>query len=511
LRLSFIDTTIILFYLGGVLALGTILRKYIRSTKDYFLAGKLLPWWAIGMSIVVSDIGAYDFVGASGGAYRFGLVQANFDWIGCIPGMILAAFIFIPYYWRSGVYTIPEYLGRRYNDYVRTAEALFWGLFMICNLGIFFWTAGVMLKPLMGWSVWTSIILTATVVGIYTVSGGLSAVVMTDVVQLVIMFIGGAALVVLGLWNVGGWSGLVDKVHALGPQYADHFKLLLPVNTKSPYPWTGIMLGLTVVLATAYWIGNQAIIQRTLGAKSEWDAKGGMLWAALLKIFIPVFIVFPGLIALAMYPGLKDPDEALPRLVKGLLPPGLMGLVFAAFFAALMSSVDSYLNSASTLWTRDIYQRFIKKRASDKHYLAVGRILTIAFILFAVGFAPVTGKFSGIYVAMQTLLSIFQGPTLAILLLGMLWRRTTQWGGLAGLISGVAISGCLFAIKKSIFVCQDPFLYIAWWSFVGSLIITTVVSLFTKPHSLERLHGLVYGMVLKDEAIQKTLEQRAHE
>lgn len=507
MRLSFIDTTIILFYLGGVLALGTILRKYVRSAKDYFLAGRMLPWWAIGMSIVVSDIGAYDFVGASGGAYRFGLVQANFDWIGCIPGMILAAFIFIPYYWRSGVYTIPEYLGRRYNDAVRTAESVFWGLFMICNLGIFFWTSAKMLGPLMGWGVWTSIILTASVVGIYTVSGGLSAVVMTDVVQMIIMFIGGGALVVLGLWNLGGWSGLVEKVHSLG--HADHFKLFLPVDTETPYPWTGIMLGLTVVLATAYWIGNQAIIQRTLGAKSEWDAKGGMLWAAVLKVFIPIFIVFPGLIALAMYPGLKDPDEALPTLVKNLLPHGLMGLVFAAFFAALMSSVDSYLNSAATLWTRDIYQRFIRKDASDHHYLVVGRVLTIAFIVFAVGFAPVTGKFSGIYVAMQTLLSIFQGPTLAILLLGMLWRRTTQWGGLAGLISGVGVSATLFAVRKTLFVCEDPFLYIAWWSFVGSLAVTTVVSLFTKPHSMERLQGLVYGLVMKDENVQKALEERA--
>lgn len=509
MRLGFIDTSVILFYMGGVLVLGTILRKYVRSTRDYFLAGKLLPWWAIGMSVVVSDIGALDFVGASGGAYRYGLVLANFDWIGCIPAMILAAFIFVPYYWRAGVYTIPEYLGRRYNDYVRAVEAKLWVLFMVCNLGIFFWTSAVMLKPLTGWSTWTSIILTASVVGIYTVSGGLSAVVMTDVVQLVIMYIGGAALVVLGLFAVGGFSGLVEKVHGLGGQYSDHFRLFLPADTRSPYPWTGIMLGLTVVLATAYWIGNQAIIQRTLGAKSEWDARAGMLWGAILKLFIPLFIVFPGLIALALYPGLKEPDEALPTLVKNLLPMGLMGLVFAAFFAALMSSVDSYLNSAATLWTKDIYQRFICKEASDRHYLVVGRISTIAFVLLAVGFAPLTAEFPGIYVAMQTLLSFFQGPTLAILLLGMLWRRTTQWGGLAGLISGVAISASLFGMQKDIFICENPFLYIAWWSFVGSLVVTTVVSLFTKPYPVERLHGLVYGLVMKDEGVQESLRERA--
>lgn len=185
MTLSVIDTTIVFFYIAGMLALGAILGKYVRSAKDYFLAGRLLPWWAIGMSVVATDIGAYDFVGASGGAYRYGLVLANFDWIGCIPGMILAAFIFVPYYWRAGVYTIPEYLGRRYNDYVRAVEAILWGVFMICNLGIFLWTTAVMLKPLMGWGEWTSILVTAAVVGIYTVSGGLSAVVITDVIQLV--------------------------------------------------------------------------------------------------------------------------------------------------------------------------------------------------------------------------------------------------------------------------------------------------------------------------------------
>ncbi len=509
MTLTFIDTTIILFYMLGVLTLGTMLGKYVRSAKDFFLAGRLLPWWAIGMSVVATDIGAYDFVGASGGAYRYGLVQANFDWIGCIPAMILAAFIFVPYYWRAGVYTIPEYLGRRYNDSVRAIEGVLWGVFMICNLGIFFWTTAVMLKPLTGWSEWTSIIVTASVVGIYTFSGGLSAVVITDVVQLVIMYVGGAALVILGMWKVGGWSGLVAKIQALGPDYGDHFKLFLPVGTKSPYPWTGILLGLTVVLATAYWIGNQAIIQRNLGAKSEWDAKAGMLWGAFLKLFIPVFIVFPGLIALALHPGLKNPDEALPTLVREVLPPGLMGLVFAAFFAALMSSVDSYLNSAATIWTRDVYQRFIRRSASDTHYLAFGRILTVVFVLLAIGFAPVTSKFPGIYVAMQTLLSFFQGPTLAILLLGMLWRRTTQWGGLAGLISGVGISATLFLVQKDVFICENPFLYIAWWSFVGSLFTTTTVSLLTKPYPLERLHGLVYGLVMKDDAVQKMLEERA--
>jgi SSS family solute:Na+ symporter len=196
-------------------------------------------------------------------------------------------------------------------------------------------------------------------------------------------------------------------------------------------------------------------------------------------------------------------DKAFPWLIKNLLPAGLAGLVFAAFMAALISSVDSTLNSAATLWTRDIYQRFFKKDASDRHYLKVGRILTLVFVIWAIAFAPVTKAFPGIYVAMQTLLSIFQGPTFAITLLGIYWKRANQWGGLAGLIGGVAISSSLFFITKA------SFLYIAWWSFLGSIIITIVVSLMTKPDPFEKLEGLVYGLVMKDKGIQEVLKKRA--
>jgi SSS family solute:Na+ symporter len=271
------------------------------------------------------------------------------------------------------------------------------------------------------------------------------------------------------------------------------------------YPWLGMIFGLALVLSPAWWCCHQAIIQRTLGARSEWDAKAGMMFAALPKMFIPILVVLPGLLALALNPGLigADMDKAFPWLIKNLLPAGLAGLVFAAFMAALISSVDSTLNSAATLWTRDIYQRFFKKDASDKHYLKVGRILTLVFVLWAIAFAPVTKAFPGIYVAMQTLLSIFQGPTFAITLLGIYWKRANQWGGLFGLLGGVAISSSMF------FITEVSFLYIAWWSFLGSIMITIFVSLLTKPDPIEKLEGLVYGLVMKDKNMQDILKKRA--
>jgi len=496
-----IDLFIVVAYLIAIPIFGVYFRKYVKTEEDYFLAGKMLPWWVISMSIIGTNIGAYDYMGAAGGAYRFGIAQANYEWIGAIPAMVLSAMLFVPYYWRAGVYTVPEFLGKRYNLAVRVIESLLWGSFLACVLGVFFWASALMLNEYLGVPIEVSLIITAVIVGLYTITGGLAAVAMTDVVQLLVMFIGGIALTILGLWTVGGWSALVDKIVPTHPQ---HFKLFLPLSNPT-YPWLGMIFGLAFVLSPAWWCFHQAIIQRTLGARSEWDAKAGMLFAAFPKMFIPVLVVLPGLLALALNPDLvgADMDKAFPWLIKNLLPAGLAGLVFAAFMAALISSVDSTLNSAATLWTRDIYQRFIKKDASDKHYLNVGRILTLIFVIWAILFAPVTKKFPGIYVAMQTLLSIFQGPTFAITLLGIYWKRGTKWGGLFGLLGGVAISSFLF------FSLDWSFLYIAWWSFVGSLFITILVSLLTKPEPLEKLDGLVYGLVMKDETMQQILTNRA--
>jgi SSS family solute:Na+ symporter len=186
-----IDYAVVIAYLAGIMLLGLYFKRFVHSSKDYFLAGKSLPFWAIGMSIVVSDIGAQDFVGVSGGAYRFGIAVGNFDWIGSVPAMLLGAFIFIPYFWKAGVYTIPEYLGRRYNNALRTLASLTWIIFFAFNLGIIFWASADVLDTLMGWSYWKSIVITAAIVGVYTFCGGLTAVVLTDVVQMVIMFAGG--------------------------------------------------------------------------------------------------------------------------------------------------------------------------------------------------------------------------------------------------------------------------------------------------------------------------------
>jgi len=509
----FIDTIIIIFYMGAILIFGLHFRKYVSSTEDFFLAGKMLPWWVISFSIIGTNIGAYDYMGASGGAFRFGIAQANYEWLGAIPAMIVSALLVIPYLWRNGVYTVPEYLGKRYQASVRTIEAVIYGLFLVALLGIFFWASGLMLHTYLGWPLKLSIMITAVIVGVYTITGGLAAVAVTDVVQCGVMFVGGISVAFIGFWKAGGVKEFFVMLSSTHPQ---HLKVFLPLDNPQ-LPWLGMIFGLGLVLSPAWWCANQSIIQRTLGARSEWDAKAGMLFAAFPKIMVPILVVLPGLFALMFayswielpgpfkwvlpFPAISNPDQALPWVIKNLLPPGLAGLVFVAFIAALHSSVDSTLNSASTLWTRDIYQRYIRRKASDRHYLLVGRILTGCFVIFGVIFAPVTAKFPGIYVAMQNLLSFFQGPTLATLLLGILWWRSTKWGGFFGLTGGVASAVVMFLFKMN-------FLYVAWWSFVASALINVIVSFFTSPEKPEKLRGLVYRFLERDEKAQKILRQK---
>lgn len=521
--LASLDYAIIVAYLIGTLGLGLYIGSKIKTGADYFLAGRRLPWWAIGMSLVATDIGAVDIVGTGGAAFSHGLAVGNFEWIGCVPAMIIGAFIFIPFFWRSGVYTIPEYMERRFNVAVRSALAVCWLLFMACNLGIMLLASAEMMHPLLEIDKNYCIYLTALLVGVYTISGGLAAVVYTDMIQCVIM-IGGCLLVlVLGIIDIGGVEQFQVEIKkqeqvqrakqaevAAEEQTLDaaqdelHTSLILPADADTPFPWTGIFFGLALILSPAYWIGNQAIVQRSLGAKSEFDAKAAYVWGALLKNLIPVVVAVPGLIAFVKFPELTDGDQAFPELISHLLPIGLKGLFLAAFLAALMSSIDSYLNSASTIVTNDFYKRFYRKDASDESLLKIGRLVTFILVLWAIGFSFfLMTRSEGIYTIFQTLMAFFQGPAFAILLTGLLWKRATGIAAFIGFVVGVCFSITLFTLNHEVvytslgidplFQISEPFLYFSIWAFVVSFSLIVIISFLTKPEPAEKIEGLVFG------------------
>ncbi len=512
ISISGFDVAIIFTYMAGILAIGTYYGKYVKSATDFFLAGRALPFWAIGMSIVVSDIGATDFVFVGGASYTYGVSAANFDWLGSMPAMAIAAFIFMPYYWRSSVYTIPEFLGKRYNAGVQVIHATIWGVFMVVMLAVIFWATSDFMHTIVGGPHWIWMAVTVAVVGIYTLSGGLAAVVMTDVIQMIVMFVGGLSLLALSMWEVGGWGSLKEKVSAMDPvKYKDHFTLMLPNDTATDYPWAGIVFGLGLVMSTAYFSGHQGIVQRCFGARTEWDAKAGMLFGGFLKSLIPFMVALPGLAAIVIVPGLASGDDAVPEMINRLMPPGVRGLTFSALVASFMSSADTYLSSASTIWTTDLYGRLYQwrkgKYPSEKHGLFVGRVFTVVFIAFALLMAYPIGTTPSMYNFIQTCLSMFQGPVFAILLLGIMWKRATQWGGLAGLLLGVAFSTVLHN-TDGLFAIKNAFLFVAWWSFVFAFIVTVIVSLLTKPEPEEKLRGLIFGQVIHDGKIQRVLLDR---
>lgn len=489
-QLSSLDLAIVVAYLVLITAFGLWASRGIRTSKDFFLAGRSLPWWAAGMSMVVSDIGAKDMIGLAGDAYRFGIVMMNFDFVGCTLPLLVAAFLFIPFFWDSEMYTIPEYLGRRYNTSVRTFFAVIWAFFMVGTIATILVSAAAMFEGLLGWSFWLSVGVTCVLVGLYTVSGGLRAVVYTDVVSCVVLIAGAGLMCFIGLNEVGGFAALAESVS--NQTWTGHHYDLLPPTTHEAYPWPAVILGLGFVLGPAYWIGNQAIVQRTLGTKSARDARASYVLCAVIKLVFPLLLVLPGLLAIALFAGeLGAPTEdwnanqVLPLMVARLVPRGAMGLLMGAFVAGVMANLDSYINSASTLLVTDIYKPFINPKASDARCLSLGRIVVV--VLLAGGALlsfEVKTRFASVFEAFQTFLSFFQGALFALLLFGMLTRKATPAGGVAGMLVGVATAAWLSAAGYL-------FLWTAWWSFVAASVVLLAVSAFTEPKPEEELRGLV--------------------
>ena len=536
MQLETIDVALVGLYLVVVVALGLWMSRGVKTGRDLFLGGRSLPWWAVGTSLVVSDIGAKDMVGLADEGYQYGLVLTNFDFIGCVFPVLVAAFVFMPYLWMAGVYTIPEYLGRRYNMGVRTMFALVWGVFMVGTLAVIFVSAATMFENLFGWNFWTSVVLTAVIVGFYTAIGGLKAVVVTDFVSCIVLIVGAAMICGFGLYEAGGWSGLQARIAEL-PGTEHHFDLLLPADSQSPYSWPAVLLGLGFVLGPAYWMGNQAIVQRAFGTRSQEAARASYVFCAAIKLVFPLLLVVPGLIGLALFHETLGPPgsdgwqsgSVLPKVVQ-LLPHGVLGIVLGAFVAGVMSNLDSYVNSAATLWVTDIYRPFVRPHATDRECLMVGRILIVIFMAGGAASSYVVLQgYDSVYQAFQTFMSFFQGALLALLALGMMTRRATAAGGVAGMIAG--IGSAVFMHTSSVVLAADndvwlaglnvtqllrglrplgfdladqlngiSFLWVAWWSFVVAVAATVIASALTKPHDETRLRGLVYWLPMEKEA-----------
>ncbi len=443
------DTTILLvaaLYFIITLSIGFWVARGEKSESEaYFLAGRKLPWYSISMSMTGSNIGTEHFVGMVGTAYAFGLAPATFEWGNFIPYSVLI-WIFLPYFYRKRLFTIPEFLERRYSPSTRNVFAFFTLFHMIMVvLAPALYAGGRIVYEMalqtqitaFNWGFMGCVLLISTATAAYCIYGGLLSVVWTDVLQVVVLVIGGILLVLLGSIDVGGVSQVIEQNLEADQS---RFSLILPANHPVS-PWTGVA---TFWFTLSMWyVGtNQFYIQRCLGAKSEWDAKMGVIGCAFIKVFLPFIIVFPGLVAFAKFgPGLTE-DAVYVKLINELLPPIGQGILLAALIAAIMSTVSSVLNSSSTIWSIDIYKRYLHKEATERELVTIGRWATFIIIVIGTLFAPVLLWWEGgIFIYIQDMAAFLAPPISVIFLAAFLWRkahgRSATFTLIFGIVSGV--------------------------------------------------------------------------
>ena len=433
-----IDTVIIALYFAAVLGIGFYHSRRKTTTTEYFLAGKHVGWFAVGATLFATNIGSEHFIGLAGTGATSGLAVGCYEWSASFC-LIALGWLFIPQYLRSKVFTMPEFLERRFSSGARwylTIVSLVAYVFTKISVSLF--AGGILIREIFGWDYMTSAILLVIATGVYTVSGGLAAVIYTDLFQAFVLLGGAGLLTYLGLGEVGGFAGLREALPA------DFFHMIKPISHRD-FPWLGTTLG-TLILGTWYWCTDQVIVQKALSARSVLDARIGTIFAAALKI-LPVFIlVLPGLIAKALWADDVTGDNAYPLLVLRLLPPGLMGLMVAALLAALMSSLSSVFNSCSTLITMDIYRK-LHPEAGERRLVWVGRLSTVVVVGLSIAWIPFIRYLDDeIYQYLQSVQAYVGAPITATFLTGILWRGATARAALVTLIFGGLIGAGRFIL-----------------------------------------------------------------
>jgi len=504
-----VDLVIIGIYFLVVFAIGFYFARKERTSTDYFLAGRNIGWFAIGASLFVSNISTEHFIGLAGSGATSGLAVGHFEWLACMILLILG-WVFVPFYLRSNVFTMPEFLERRFNRncavYLASISII---AYVFTKISVHLYAAAVVLERVVGWSPLTAAVVLVVATGIYTIAGGLAAVIYTDLVQTLILIAGAVILTFVGLDRVGGFAGLRAAVPT------NYFHMIKPM-TDSEFPWTGIFFG-APILGIWYWCTDQVIVQRVLSARDEGHAKAGTIFAGFLKI-LPVFmLVLPGLIAFALYRDMfkigangqvLNGDIAYPTLVINLLPTGLVGLMIAALLAALMGAMSSVFNSASTLVTLDFYKK-IKPQATERQLVGFGRVMTGVMVLLGLAWVPFIHLISSqLYIYLQSVQAYISPPIASCFILGILWTRLNGAGALSSLLTGFVMGTVRFVFEISDraaggrytspairWVVDMNFLHYAIFMFVVCSLVLIVVSLMTPAPERRKLAGLTFATV----------------
>jgi SSS family solute:Na+ symporter len=499
---QFLDYTIFIGYAILILGVGLWMSRdkkgHQKTAEDYFLASKSLPWWAIGASLIAANISAEQFIGMSGSGFASGLAIASYEWMAALTLIIVGKY-FLPIFIEKGIYTIPEFVEKRYSTNLKTILAVFWiGLYVFVNLTTVLYLGALALETILGIPLIYGVLGLSLFAAAYSLYGGLSAVAWTDVIQVVFLILGGAITTYLALDTVSGGQGFVSGLKTVYNAVPERFAMILkPDNPEYVnLPGIGVLVGGMWVANLYYWGFNQYIIQRTLAAKSLKEAQKGILFAAFLKLIIPLIVVVPGIAAyviindpsimaslgdLAMQntPSVNATDKAYPWLLQ-LLPVGLRGLAFAALTAAIVSSLASMLNSTSTIFTLDIYKQYVGKNASDKTIVSVGRISAAVALIIAAFIAPLLQNLGQAFQFIQEYTGVVSPGILAVFLLGLFWKKTSNRGAIIGALASIPVAMYFKVAPKgwseSTFFVDVPFMDQMGYTLLITMLIIALAS-----------------------------------
>lgn len=501
--LETIDWVVIGIYFLIILGISAwTMRKKKDTSDEYFLAGRNIGWFIIGTSILASNIGSEHVVGLAGTAAESGVVMGQYELQSYV--LLLLGWVFIPFYMRSKVFTMPEFLEKRFNSTARWFLSIVSLVsYVLTKVSVTVYAGSVVISAFIGIDFWTSAILLVVITGIYTILGGMRAVAFTEAMQAIVLLLGSIILTLMGLHKLGGWNTLMEVTSK------EQLNLFRPLSDPE-FPWAGLVFAAPIV-GIWYWCTDQYIVQRTLMAKDEKNARRGAIFSGYLKI-LPFFIfMIPGLIAAALAKNgqinLPSSDQAFPVLVEALLPAGLRGLLAGGLLAALMSSLASVFNSCSTLFTMDIYRK-VRPDTSEKKLVRVGRIATAVVVILGILWVPIMQGISNVlYQYLQSVQSYIAPPIAAVFLLGLLYKRINAKGALSALIGGFAIGMLRIVLelnKDSLSgflhtFATINFLYFCILLFVFCIVLMIGVSLATEKPAEAQLNGLTFATTLKED------------
>jgi solute:Na+ symporter, SSS family len=523
-KLHGVDLAIIVIYFALVLVIGFYLKRFATTGEDFFLAGREMTAWVAGLAFVSANLGSLELLGWAGSAYQYGIMAAHWYWIGAIPAMVFLGLVMMPFYYICKTHSVPGYLKLRYGTEASGLSAITFAVMTILMSGVNMYAMAVVMKVVLGWDINFSIWVSSLTVGVYVAAGGLFSAIFNEVLQFFLIWFGALLIPILGLIETGGWSGMVARIHTNFPGQ-DFTHMWSPMNSPANNPmgvhWIAIVFGLGAVQSMGYWTTDFLVVQRVLSAKDIRSAKMAPIIGSFFKMAVPLIVILPGLLGLAVLPmhlvpasemqaGQHSYNEVLPLMLARYCGPGLLGLGITALVAGFMAGMAGNVSAFATVWTYDLYRPYIRKNAPDQHYVSMGRWCTMIGLVISIGTAYLVMSFASIMDYVQALFGFFIAPLFGTVLLGMLWKRVTRWAGFWGLLAGTTSSVTMFALMRlaparwvPIFalsaeakgLAQD--MYQALWACVTCVLVTVLVTMVTKPRPDSELVGLVYSLTEK--------------